>query len=390
MSLDGFVRAAGAAMGMARESFGTGGVALAPPSDLGSRPDRTGDGSGAAATAFSHESTQIDSHLAALSEHDAASGAQLQQALTSAGVSRGRMDSVIATAVADVQAMGMSTNTIEGQKALVAAIKRHLEDTKSTLDQGGADASTHAASANANAAGYQGIGHPPAGAAPAMATMPAMPQLPQMPMGGMGGGFPMGGGMPLAPLGALGNLFSRTGFAQDAGHVSSNPVGDGLGGNVPSSENTSSAAAIPVSEVDLRKKGFPGGPDAYRTYIGKALDHMGITDPVARANWTRGFMTAASRESGFHPDAVNTSDSNAHGARMADGAPANSSRGGLQTIPSTFAANHEPGTSRSIYDPIANIAASMNYVMRRYHVARDGSNLSAVGQFNPHHAPGGY
>ncbi len=222
MSLDGFVRAAGAAMGMARESFGTGGVALAPPSDLGSRPDRTGDGSGAAATAFSHESTQIDSHLAALSEHDAASGAQLQQALTSAGVSRGRMDSVIATAVADVQAMGMSTNTIEGQKALVAAIKRHLEDTKSTLDQGGADASTHAASANANAAGYQGIGHPPAGAAPAMATMPAMPQLPQMPMGGMGGGFPMGGGMPLAPLGALGNLFS--GAARQSG-----PGGEGNG-----------------------------------------------------------------------------------------------------------------------------------------------------------------
>ncbi|WP_236747025.1 transglycosylase SLT domain-containing protein, partial [Mycobacteroides abscessus] len=207
---------------------------------------------------------------------------------------------------------------------------------------------------------------------------------------GMGGGFPMGGGMPLAPLGALGNLFSRTGFAQDAGHTSSNPVGDGLGGNVPSSENTSSAAAIPVSEVDLRKKGFPGGADAFRDYIGKTLDHKGITDPVARANWTRGFMTAASRESGFHPDAVNMSDSNAHGARMADGAPANSSRGGLQTIPSTFAANHEPGTSRSIYDPIANIAASMNYVMRRYHVARDGSNLSSVGQFNPHHAPGGY
>ena len=389
MSLDGFVRAAGAAMGMARESFGTGGVALAPPPGLGPRPDRTGDGSGAAATAFSNESTRIDDHLAALSEHDAASGAQLQQALTSAGVSRGRMDSVIATAVADVQAMGMSTNTVEGQKALVAAIKRHLEDTKSTLGQGSADASTQAASANANAAGYQSIAHPPAGAAPAMPQMP-MPQLPQMPMGGMGGGFPMGGGMPLAPLGALGNLFSRTGFAQDAGHTSNNPVGDGLGGNVPGSENTSSAAAIPVSEVDLRKKGFPGGADAYRDYIGKTLDHKGITDPVARANWTRGFMTAASRESGFRPDAVNMSDSNAHGARMADGAPANSSRGGLQTIPSTFAANHEPGTSRSIYDPIANIAAAMNYVMRRYHVARDGSNLSSVGQFNPHHAPGGY
>jgi len=242
VSLDGFVRAAGAAMGMARESFGTGGVALAPPPGLGPRPDRTGDGSGAAATAFSHESTRIDDHLAALSEHDAASGAQLQQALTSAGVSRGRMDSVIATAVADVQAMGMSTNTVEGQKALVAAIKRHLEDTKSTLGQGSADASTQAASANANAAGYQSIGHPPAGAAPAMPQMP-MPQLPQMPMGGMGGGFPMGGGMPLAPLGALGNLFSGAGrpsgpggeapgTAELAGMVRSNSGGGAVGDQI--------------------------------------------------------------------------------------------------------------------------------------------------------------
>lgn len=41
-SLEGFVRAAGAAMGMARESFGTGGgVALAPPPGLGSPPDRS-------------------------------------------------------------------------------------------------------------------------------------------------------------------------------------------------------------------------------------------------------------------------------------------------------------------------------------------------------------
>ncbi len=89
---------------------------------------------------------------------------------------------------------------------------------------------------------------------------------------------------------------------------------------------------------------------------------------------------------------MNLSDSNAHGARMADGAPpAGASRGGLQTIPATFASNHQPGTSRNIYDPVANITAAMNYLMRRYHVQRDGSNLSVVGQFNPpHHAPGGY
>ncbi|MBX9921812.1 MAG: transglycosylase SLT domain-containing protein [Mycolicibacterium frederiksbergense] len=155
-------------------------------------------------------------------------------------------------------------------------------------------------------------------------------------------------------------------------------------------ENRSDAAAIPVGEVNLAKQGFPGGPEAYRQYLAKAFDTMGITDPVARANWTRGLMTGLERESGFNPDAVNMSDSNAHGARMADGAPAGSSRGGLQTIPATFASNHQPGTSRNIYDPVANITAAMNYLMRRYHVQRDGSNLSSVGQFNPNHSPGGY
>ena len=117
---------------------------------------------------------------------------------------------------------------------------------------------------------------------------------------------------------------------------------------------------------------------------------LGITDPLARANWSRGLETGLARESGFDPMALNRSDPNAHGPRLADGAPAGSSRGGLQTIPATFAANHQPGTSTNIYDPVANIAAGMNYLMRRYHVQRDGSNLSAVCQFNPHHAPQGF
>jgi SLT domain-containing protein len=117
---------------------------------------------------------------------------------------------------------------------------------------------------------------------------------------------------------------------------------------------------------------------------------MGITDPAARENWTRGLQTGLSRESGFNPLAVNRSDSNAHGAILTDGAPAGSSRGGLQNIPATFASNHQPGTSINIYDPVANTASTINYLMRRYHVLRDGSNLSAVPQFNPHHSPQGF
>ncbi|WP_168140662.1 C40 family peptidase [Mycolicibacterium frederiksbergense] len=197
-------------MGMARESFGTGGgLALAPPPELPTVPDRTGDGSGRAADGFADESGVVVNHLEALAEHDAAGKGDLEAAVASAGASRGRMDAVIAAAVADVQSKGLAVNTPAGQQALVLAIKRHLEDTKSTLDQGGNDASTHAAAADTTAAGYQSIGRPPGGAA---TMMPMMPQMPQMPMGGggMGGGMPMGA-MPMAPLGMLSNLLGGGG-----------------------------------------------------------------------------------------------------------------------------------------------------------------------------------
>ena len=336
-TLDGFVRAAGAAMGMARESFGAGGgVALAPPPGLGPPPDQSGDGSGAAADGFSRGSSRVTNHVGALADHDAVGHSGLAEAVASSGASRGRMDAVIAAAIADVQATGVAVNTPAGQQALVLAIKRHLQDTKSTLDEGSGDAATHAAAANVTTAGYQGIGTPQGGPAPMMPQMPMMPQIPQMPMGG--GGMPMSG--MLAPLSSLGSLLGQ-GFPPQAATVASTSSGSG-----PGEQNATPAAAISPDEVNLSKQCFPGGPDAYRQYVGKALDLMGITDPVARANWTRGLMTGIERESGFRPDAVNVGDSNARGARMVDGAPAGASRGGMQTIPATFAANHQPGTSQ--------------------------------------------
>jgi SLT domain-containing protein/phage-related protein len=63
-------------------------------------------------------------------------------------------------------------------------------------------------------------------------------------------------------------------------------------------------------------------------------------------------------ESGGNPNAINLTDSNA-----AAGDP---SRGLLQTIGSTFAAYHIPGTSNNIYDPLANIAAAINYAKHVY------------------------
>ncbi|MBS9536293.1 transglycosylase SLT domain-containing protein [Mycobacterium sp. M1] len=121
---------------------------------------------------------------------------------------------------------------------------------------------------------------------------------------------------------------------------------------------------------------------------------MGVSDPAARRNWTVGLMTAAARESTFNPLAVNV-DPRDHNVQIStgagpDGYPNRASRGGLQVIPETFARHHQAGTSTNLYDPVANVCASMNYVMSRYRVAADGRNLASVPQFNPGSAGGGY
>ena len=204
-----------------------------------------------------------------------------------------------------------------------------------------------------------------------------------MPMGG--GGMP-GFGAPLSGLSAMTAPFTQA--AKLTGSSNSSPTA-GTGG---SKSAVSRAAKIPLSAVRYDRQTFPAGRDAYRAYISEALDVMGVDDPRDRARWMTGLMTAAARESSFNPLAVNTSDMNA--TRLAgsasDGFPAGSSRGGVQTIPETFASFHQPGTATNIYDPVANLCASMNYVMSRYGVDPSGSNLSKVAQFNPNSAGGGY
>ncbi len=64
----------------------------------------------------------------------------------------------------------------------------------------------------------------------------------------------------------------------------------------------------------------------------------------------------------------------------------------MQTIDSTYAAHWRPGTSRDIFDPVSNAAAAIHYMMSRYSVSADGSDLmSKVQQANPPYAsPKGY
>ncbi|MGV0694585.1 transglycosylase SLT domain-containing protein [Mycobacterium paraintracellulare] len=125
------------------------------------------------------------------------------------------------------------------------------------------------------------------------------------------------------------------------------------------------------------------GHQAVLAAIRKALDIKGIHDPAARARWERGMDLVARRESNYNANAINNWDSNA-----ARGTP---SKGAFQFIAPTFAAYHQPGTSRDIHNLVAQACAFINYAMGRYGVAVDASNLAdRIQQADPRRSPKGY
>lgn len=148
------------------------------------------------------------------------------------------------------------------------------------------------------------------------------------------------------------------------------------------------AQAVPLPGVRYERSPASGH---VRNRIAHALDRLGITAPAARRNWLRGYQTLIARESGGRASAVASEPATAPGPIQPDGHGLGYARGITQTIPATFAQYHQPGTSRNIYDPVANICASMNYVMHRYGVGADGANLVAlVQQADRSRAPRGY
>jgi SLT domain-containing protein len=148
------------------------------------------------------------------------------------------------------------------------------------------------------------------------------------------------------------------------------------------------AHGLPLQAVRYTRS---SGVGHIRQRIEEALDRLGITAPAARRNWLRGYETLIARESGGRASAVASEPATDPGPVQADGHRLGYARGITQTIPATFAWHHQPGTSNNIYDPVANICASMNYVMHRYGVAADGTNLAAlVQQADRHRPPRGY
>lgn len=151
----------------------------------------------------------------------------------------------------------------------------------------------------------------------------------------------------------------------------------------------SAARVIPVDQVDYEARRFPAA--RARAYIDAALDRMGVHDPVSRRNWATGYVTLIQRESGGRPEEVAGVAAMAAGPMQPDGHRLGFARGIAQVLPATFATHHQPGTSTNIFDPVANICASMNWVMHRYGVAADGHNLVAlVQQADAHRPPKGY
>jgi hypothetical protein len=94
----------------------------------------------------------------------------------------------------------------------------------------------------------------------------------------------------------------------------------------------------------------PGGAGTARwaSTVAKALTILKLPQSLAGE-----VLYQMQTESSGNPNAINLTDSNAKAGHP--------SQGLMQVIPSTFSRWHVPGTSWNIYDPLANIAAAINY-----------------------------
>jgi hypothetical protein len=94
-------------------------------------------------------------------------------------------------------------------------------------------------------------------------------------------------------------------------------------------------------------------------FIRIALQALRMTEHFpATAENARRLLVLARQESSLIPSSVNNWDSNAKAG--------NPSGGLMHTTLSTFRTYHEPGTANTYFDPLASIAASINYQKARY------------------------
>lgn len=96
----------------------------------------------------------------------------------------------------------------------------------------------------------------------------------------------------------------------------------------------------------------------------KALIRTGHGEPWALPGNLSSMLRRMMQESGGDPNAVNNWDSNA--------AAGQASRGLMQVIPSTFEAHRDRGLSADIFNPLANMVASIRYTQDKFGDLRRG------------------
>ena len=120
---------------------------------------------------------------------------------------------------------------------------------------------------------------------------------------------------------------------------------------------------------------IPAG--SHLAVINAALAAAHVPPPGMVGQWQAGMNTLIGRESGWNPNAVNRTDSNAKAGHP--------SQGLAQTIPGTWS-HYVPASlrSRGILDPVGNVAAAIRYIVARY------GNITRVQQANANKPPLGY
>ena len=122
---------------------------------------------------------------------------------------------------------------------------------------------------------------------------------------------------------------------------------DGLAGGIKDHAHKAVAQATSVAGK------VTAGVAQWRGMVLEALKMEGLNASLAG-----NVLYQMQTESGGNQAAINLSDINAQ-----EGDP---SRGLMQVIGTTFSEYHWPGTSNNIYDPLANIAAALNYARNVY------------------------
>lgn len=130
---------------------------------------------------------------------------------------------------------------------------------------------------------------------------------------------------------------------------------EGLAGGIKDHAHKAQAAATNVAYR------VGAGVQQWAGTVARALSILGLPQSLAGR-----VLYQMKTESGGDPNAQNNWDINA-----LEGHP---SQGLMQVIPSTFSAYHVAGTSWNIRDPLANVAAAINYARHVY-----GPSLGALG-----------